>query len=293
MNVSPSLDLEPIDQLDGFLAAKLIQNNANSNFYPFIAGVYEIFNCASSKDAIEEAKRKNKIEKEKKKLIQNVMKTLQLTGKVYTTYDLFNDKFYWEIFEKVVRELNPEETRKKAVKESKVLMKDFPEELLGIGEYIVKNDLVKDWYSSAIYIPAEIAEAIWFKEKLEVSFKIGPFQKEKIYDEKIFSYGIGIIGLKGPKYLEKAKLDQDRKFCPAEIKDTVPYIGRRNQNRITFSDNPCDIGVIRKGVDGNPSYERALLLTQIYSRLTGLKLPLSDAFAIYELCRLGGSRWKK
>jgi hypothetical protein len=283
------LDLEPIDQLDGFLVARLLQNKTNSNFYPFIAGVYEIFNCKSSKEISEETKRKIKIEREKRNLLENIIRNLQLNGKIYTTYDLFNDEVYWEIFKGVIKELDPDETRKKAVKESGMLMREFPREFLGKGNYILGFDLLKDWYSSAIYIPAEITEALWFKERLNVAFKIGPFQKERIYDEKIFSYDMGIIGLKGPKYLEKAKLNQDRKFCPAEIKDTVPYIGKRNQNRITFSDNPCDIGIIRN-VGKNPSYERALLLSKIYSRLSGIPLSQSSSFAIYQLCKLGRSR---
>ena len=44
MNVSPSSNLEPVDQLDGFLVARLMQNEIGGEFYPFVAGAYEVGN---------------------------------------------------------------------------------------------------------------------------------------------------------------------------------------------------------------------------------------------------------
>lgn len=287
MNVSPSLFLEPIDQLDGFLVAKLIQKETNSNFFPFIAGCYEVFNSKFPEDAILTAKSKSRADNAKKELLRNIMSNLCLKGEVYITSDLWEDGNYWDIFRDVVSRLDLSEIEKRVPSSNPgMIMKYFPKQILGKMQGVIVDGLTDDWSSSAIYIPAEVAEAVWFKENLGVSFKIGPKSSESIYDDIISEYGMGIIGLTQPEYMEKAKVDEKGNFVPAKIAKTVPYIGKRNQNRVTFSDTIVDISMFKMPGE-NPSFQRALSLAKCYESLNGGGKRYSDPVMVYELVKLG------
>lgn len=279
LNVSPSLDLEPIDQLDGFLVARHVQDTIYSKFYPFIAGVYGIFNACSVKEARDICKNRTRQDEDKKFLIESIMKNLALQGRVYTTYDIWNDTDYWRIFNEIIQNLDPQEISGKMPSRKGMPMKDFPLSLLGNIMSCIDGSLLSQWHSRAVYIPAEVAEAVWFNRKLGVSFKIGP-ESEKIYDDIIKTYGMGIIELQQPVYVARHSGE-----TPI-LRNAMPYIGRRDQNRISFSDNLVDISILR-GPKGNLSINRALLLAQLYQKTKEMNGAFSDAYKIYELVKLG------
>lgn len=295
LNVSPSISLEPIDQLDGFLVAKLIQMQNDSRFYPFIAGYFDIFNSKSEEEAKTIAERKLKAERNKSNLVERIMSNMSLQGSVYTTMMLWNDEDYWRIFQEVMTCLDPSKILEKLPRKNRGMkMKLFPKSLLGKMNEIVDDSSISQWNSGAVYVPAEVAEAIWFQRKLDVNFKIGPQASESIYDEIIKKYGLGIIGLRQPEYREEGYLDEENKLCLPSVKNAVPYIGRRGQNRVAFSDNLGDI-VLRTLNGVNPSIERAKILANIYKKIRpiepnqkGNKIIESDLYEIFNLINLGG-----
>jgi hypothetical protein len=295
MNVSSSLALEPIDQLDGFLVAKAIQNQVPSRFYPFIAGVYGIFNSTSREEAIKKFELKTEADKRKEELLETVMQNLGLEGRVFTTNDLWQNDAYWRYFNILIQNLDPIETAKTCSVKRGMPIGKFPTEIVPILQWNLADcrnfrEAFSKWQSNALYIPAEIAEAIWFNRIQGASLKIGPAKSEKIYDDIIKKYESGIIGLTQPRYIEKARVDKNGTLIQSETRETVPYIGRRGQDRITFSDTLADVAIIRRGSGGNPSFERALSLAEILYNLSGKDKTSSDASRIYELIKLGRKR---
>lgn len=284
MNVSNSLASEPVDQLDGFLLASYMQRSVNSKFYPFIAGAYRTFNSSSPEEAEKKLKRGLELDESKRKLLDRIMQNLGLCGQIYTTKDLWQTSDYWEIFSQVLSRLNPEEA---TCFKNAMPANQFPIDLLrGLREYCDER-LLDGWSSPSLYIPAEVAEAIWFRKNLGISFKTGPGKSEEIYDKTIREYGIGIIGLTQPRYRERARIGADGDLIAPRIRDVVPYIGRKGQNRILFSDNLGD--VVMKAANDNPSFQRALTLTNICEKLDGKQGSGSPARRIFEnLIRLGG-----
>ena len=92
-----------------------------------------------------------------------------------------------------------------------------------------------------------------------------------------------------PECNEKAKVDEKGNFIGHRKINTVPYTGRKNQNRISFSDTLGDISMIRMTGD-NPSFDRALILANCYENLNGRKRKYSSAERIHDLVKLGGYR---
>ncbi len=240
MNVSSRLDLEPLDQLDGFLVARAVQNEAGGEFYPFIAGVYEALNSPTAEQAFATARNRQRLDQEKRDLLlKNIMRNLKLDGEVLVTRDLWDDPEYWDIFREIIGGICPDELSERYPRKSRLYMKKFPKNVLGAFQDVV-GSRIDDWYASVVYIPAEVAEAVWFQRYRDVGSKIGPITSERIYDDFIFQKGLNIIGLTQPV-------------------DGVPYIGKRGQNRVLFSDTLADIAVRRQGT---PSFERALELAE-------------------------------
>ena len=273
LNTSSNADLEPIDQLDGFLIAKYIQElfGKEEQFYSYIAGAYNALNARSSKEAEKIALRRSDLDRTKKKLLENVMINLELDGFVLTTYDLWNDEAYWEevcrlVDDGIMQEM-PEELRTKGIQ-----MKYFPKEVLGAMNNVIGKRL-DQIYSGFLYLPAEVAEAVWLKEKYGVEWKIGP-PTEELYDRFIEREGIGIIRTTQPKVIESNK-----------VVDALPYIGKTTQpRRILFSDNRKTLS--QKCWSGNPSFERALTLAEMYGLFSrqGSSDPIER---IYRLISLG------
>lgn len=273
MNVSKTLALEPIDQLDGFLIASQMQKLEESNFYPFIAGLYESLNAQSSAEARLIARKRMLAENRKKILLENIMRNLKLEGTVYTTNDLWKDELYWEIVREVIPNIDKTDCRKSGIE-----MREFPVEIFGKYGKLAK-DIFIQWRSASLYVPLEVAEAIWFKERKYVSIKIGPCETETVFDKIIKKYDIGIIGIKQPKcvYNEFYKGKNNGSV------NVVPYIGRRNQERIFFSDFYDKIEYKIRKNPMNPSYKRAVLMSSLESNY-----PISDSAKIARLIKLGG-----
>jgi len=264
MNVSPSLEFEPLDQLDGFLVAKCVQNESGGEFFPFIAGVYEVFNAKSEAEARTTARRKTNAEGRKKQLLENIMMNLGLKGRVYTTYELWGRDDYWRLFNEVVDALDREaiESQLPPSRKGGVRMRDFPAGIMGNYQNSASNGRLAGWPAGIVYVPAEVAEALWFMENCGVGFKTGPDESESVYDGIIRGYGLGTIGLTQPGYFEGVGFDGEKLKCPGKRK-AVPYIGKRGQNRVLLSDSLVDITLFRN-TGCNPSYDRALDLCETY-----------------------------
>lgn len=257
LNVSSDIDLEPIDQLDGFLVAKYIQQlfGQQEKFYAYVAGVYNTLNARSSKEALKTAEKRKQLEQEKKVLLQRVMSRLQINGSVLTTYDLWDDESYWEFVDRFFYDGNYDympDTQK--IRET-VRLREFPLEILGKMKGVATN--VPTWIrSGALYLPAEVAESLWLRERYGVEWKIGP-ASEETFDQFIAAEGIGIIRTAQPKAIESG-----------DVKDAMPYIGKSTQSqRILFSDTL--LALSGKCFVGNPSFERAFDLAGIYEELSG------------------------
>lgn len=240
MNVTPSPVREPLDQLDGLAVYKA--SGCFDNMYTFIAGVYDSLNAQSAREARCIAKRRRRLEIQKKNMLNKITERAKVYGGfTYTTYDLWNDTDYWEIFKDKVSL-----ARSSGRFPTRLKMKDFPMEILGRASEVLKKGSLDEYAASSLYTPLEVAEAIWFKEKRNVGFKIGPYETEKPFDDEISKFDIGIIGLKQPYCVKKGKL----------IK-TSPYRGQKNEERVFLSDNYDAINEKLSRNPGNPSYERA------------------------------------
>jgi len=250
MNVSGN-QREPIDQLDGFLLAKAIQQRNNIEFYPFLAGVYGIFNARSTKDAVKEQRRLLRRESEKKILLTNILNNLEINGKVLTTYDFWNDEYYWKIVENVSNEV-------KADLEDYgigyITFSELPKELLGAFTNVLDNNFLAEMDAADIYSIAEVAEAVYLKEKYNVGIKIGP-TTEEYYDKAIRKYNIGTIQFRVPKV-----------WGPCfDTLDAVPYIGKSSEmSRIFFKESENRSMSFDKD---NPSYIEAQTLLNVSKNL--------------------------
>ena len=266
--------MEPLDQLDGFLLAKYIQElfGAEQSFYPYIAGAYNSLNSRSAKEAVQIAAKRYNQDRIKSGLVKNLMKNIGITGEVLTTYNLWNDTRYWQIVSDVVDggvvDKLPEELKSRGIR-----IREFPKEILGVMGKVVGRKL--DWlFSGSLYVPAEVAEAIRIKELFGVEWKIGPYKTEQLYDEQIYQYGIGIIGMEQPLAIENG-----------ETKEVLPYIGKTTQpQRIFFSDTAESLA--RKATLNNPSYQRALTLADIFGLVTNIELPEYGLSRVLELVKL-------
>ena len=253
LNVSSNIGLEPIDQLDGFLVASYIQkSDPQKYFYPYIAGVYNVLNARSPDEALKVAAKKQQAERQKKKLLCNLMSNLGISGQVLTTCDMWDDEDYWKIVDRLfsggIYDALPQEQRARGT----ITLASFPCQLLGRMKYVT-GKIPKFIESGSLYVPVEVAEAIWLREKYGVGWKIGPFSEE-IYDNFIIREGIGIVRLRQPKALENGI-----------EKEVMPYIGKSTQPlRITFSDTEETLGP--KCIADNPSFSEAIRLADAFDQ---------------------------
>ncbi|HLD83315.1 MAG TPA: hypothetical protein VI979_00490 [archaeon] len=252
--MSANAGLEPIDQLDGFLAAAHVQRNTGALFYPYVAGVYNCLNSRTGKEAAKQAERRAVLDAGKQALLSNVMTNLAISGTVLTTYDFWNEPGYWEIVRRLleggIAERLPENLRERGI-----TLRDFPREVAGeMGKSLGKS--FDGLYSGSLYVPVEVAEALWLRKKYGVDWKIGP-PSEELYDAFIEESGIGIIRTSQPSATEDG-----------EVKIAMPYIGKPAQTeRILFSDDMPSLQ--RKAFDGNPSFDYAFKLADAYEKLFG------------------------
>ncbi len=277
LNVSPKAELEPVDQLDGFLVARYIQDlfGAEAPFYPYIAGAYNCLNGRSPREVKQRATVSYGRDNEKRRLGRTLMKNISIEGVVVITEDLWNDERYWRIVKQVIDD-GTVETLPEELKTRGIRMADFPKEVLGVMDKALGRSL--DYlFSGSLYVPVEVAEAIRLKELYGVEWKIGPWKTEQIYDELIYQYGIGIIGMEQPAVIENG-----------EIRDALPYIGKPIQTqRILFSDTEATLTV--KATESNPSFQRAMIIADTLESVTGVRLPNDRLKRILELIKLGNA----
>ena len=286
MNVSRSPELEPLDQLDGFLVARYMQNVSGGEFFPFIAGCYDVLNATSPKEARDLKSRRCGADTRKARVLENVMGSLGLKGAVLTTRDLWDDPGYWRLFDEVLDGLDMDKLMERLPrrKAGSIMMRDFPTGLLGAYGKGNRNEKMASYPSALAYIPAEVAEAVWLRDNRGVGVKTGPMASESIYDDIIVGYGLGIIGLTQPEYFEGVTSDGERILGP-RTRQAVPYIGKRGQNRVLITDTPVDIAFRDTG--DNPSYDRALALYDTYREVTYRSDgAASGPWAIWELIKL-------
>lgn len=279
LNVSSNINLEPIDQLDGFLVAKYIQQlfGPQERFYAYVAGVYNALNARSPKEALKTAEKRRQLEHGKKELLNRVIQRLAINSDVLTTYDLWDDEKYWELVDRFFYDGNYDYMPDRQRIVETIKLREFPLEILGKMRDVVRN--VPLWIrSGALYLPCEVAEAVWLKERYGVEWKIGP-PSEEVYDQFIVSEGIGIIHLGQPQAIENGS-----------VKKVMPYIGKSTQlGRFLFSDSKEEIE--RKWYSGDPSTEYVLLLADTYDERLGMyEIPYGEPSPmelIWELISLG------
>lgn len=237
--VSPSKKMfyEPIDHLDGFFLAKVMQKNSGAFFYPLIAGVYNTLNCGSPYPyrARKLFRRLAYREREKAELYDCIMDKLELEGDVILAQDVWCDKRYWEIFREVIKKIGVceivDRQREKGSNRGALRgmrFREFPKDLLGAYCEVFDNDYLKDVDSAALYVSAEVAEAVWLREKKNVGWKIGP-EAEEMYDDLIEKFGIGIVRFRQPS-------------DPLGNKKYSPYQGKEcEERRVFFSDTKSSL----------------------------------------------------
>ncbi len=238
------VDEEPIDQIHGFIAAKRIQERnkelygETGNFYPFIAGVFEVLN-ARNDDEIRKIVNVNSVKDQKKKsLFGNMMKKYDIRGDIRLTQDLWKSQAYWEIMEGVFKKYGFD--KDKLFKEALRFYDNNREKLNSVSRIAhippdVMNPTPKiankigNWPAAILYTPAEISEALYFSEQDDVSLKIGHME-EKSYDKYIREF-MDIVHLRQPTDLASKMY---------KTSTVTPYLEKHrpvNKIRIYFNDN--------------------------------------------------------
>lgn len=252
LNVSGQQRYEPLDQIDGFIVAKALQQQYGGEFYPYIAGVYGVFNTTKPNKARKAQRMLVRREIEKKQLLESLLDGFGLSGRVITTYEIWDDPDYWQIFKEIAPPLVSEEENGYLF----MKFKDFPKDILGAYDSVIENGAFNDLPSCNMYVPAEVAEAIYMKKKYGVDWKLGPLAEE-LYDQYIRPYGVGIIQFRQPM----AKKED------GSIIEVCPYIGKESEwwDRIFIYDDVDALS--RKCTEDNPSYLEAKRLSQICTAL--------------------------
>ncbi|HLD78381.1 MAG TPA: hypothetical protein VJB16_05120, partial [archaeon] len=192
------------------------------------------------------------------------------------------DPEYWAMVADVAKEMDPGALGTRAG----LALRDFPLEALGAAPRVLPRDVIDAWSAPAFYVPVEVGEAVWLREKRGVAYKVGP-ESERLYDRFIGPRGMGIVVMKQPRCMVRAKTDANGGYRPAQEVECVPYIGKAGQERVLFSDTLADIGLRLQGCGA--SYERAVRLARCYQDLGGFP-ELSKVQAVNALVRLGGLR---
>ncbi len=258
LNVSGKQEYEPVDQLDGFVVAKALQQDYGGDFYPYIAGIYGVFNTTNPRRARKAQRMLGRREAEKKQLLEELMSSFDLSGRILTTYDLWNDPEYWRIFSEIAPALAC-----KAEGEYRAMpFREFPKELLGAFSEVSDNGFLDEWDTYNLYLPAEVAEAIYLRDKYAIDWKLGPLAEE-MYDKYLRQYGLGIIQFRQPRVRKE----------DGTIVDACPYIGKESEcgERIFIFDDENILSM--KCSEDNPSYLDARVLSQMCG-LLGLDIDI-------------------
>src|SRR3989338_8825960 len=159
MNVSPSLALEPVDQVDGFLVARAAQERVGGRFYALVAGQYECLNAANGRFARNTSANRRSADRAKKGMLECVLRGLALEGEIVVTADLWEDPEYWAMVADVAKEMDPGALGTRAG----LALRDFPLEALGAAPRVLPRDVIDAWSAPAFYVPVEVGEAVWLR----------------------------------------------------------------------------------------------------------------------------------
>lgn len=246
-NVSKT-DQEPIDQIQGFLIAKRIQEWNQRNFgepglfVPFIGGLFEVLNCKDSDEVPTLLANNSPKEVAKQKLFDTATKLFQINSKSLITKDLWQDQRYWEIlkslFDKQVftrgllinDAMQFYDTKEQLMATMKV--KELPRDLVNLPLNFIKK--IGNYPASLLYTPAEVTEAFYLAEKYGVNTKVGQAQ-ERVYDRYMYD-DFSVFRLKQPVALNSSK-NKPNTVTPYIAKSINTSSGEAKDNlRIYFSD---------------------------------------------------------
>lgn len=218
INVSKT-DKEPIDQVQGIIALKRIQEWNESNVGDkgksiiLIGGIYEVLNARTLKEVETIIQRNAQKEIKKKKLLDSIVKKLGLDVEILVTDDLWKDPDYWNILKNLIdkqvftRGLLINDTMKfyetKDQLMATVKMKELPSDCVSLPLEFIKK--IGNWPASLLYTPAEVTEALYLNRKYGVKTKVGQVQ-ERVYD----------------KYLQK-------QMTVIRLRQTVDLLSRKNK----------------------------------------------------------------
>lgn len=211
MNISKGR--EPLDQLDFiFLMKKLDLPVA-----VFVAGKYGILNGADPKPLVSG-------EQQKEKLLKRLFEVFEIDGQILDTDSLWSAPSYWNAVLKL------SETEGIIEKSSGPPLSCLSAERLGLpaeSSRVFSRVLSKlgTYPASSLYTLFEVAEAKYLKREFGIDTKIGPESEER-YDRFIGDF-MNIVQLYQPLDLRSSN---------AKPKVVIPYMERRNEERIFFDD---------------------------------------------------------
>ncbi len=251
-NVS-KMDQEPIDQIQGFLIAKRIQEwnqkkfGESGLFIPFIGGLFEILNCKNTNDISNVLSQSNPKELAKQKMFNAISELFQINCECLITKNLWQDQQYWKIlknlFDKQVftrgllinNALNFYDSKDQLMATMKV--KELPRNLVDLPLECIKK--IGNYPASLLYTPAEVTEAFYLSEKYGINTKLGQSQ-ERVYDRYMYN-NFSVFRLKQPVALNSKK-NNPLTVTPYIAKSVNNSSGKAKKSlRIYFSDTVSQI----------------------------------------------------
>lgn len=274
-NVSKT-DQEPLDQIQGFIAAKRIQEWNQKQFgeagvfIPFIGGLFEVLNCNDDEQLKALVETNTPKELSKQKLFKAISTLYGLESIVPITKDLWQDQRYWEIlkslFDKQIftrgllinNTLKFYDTKDQLMSAMKV--KELPSDLVNLPLEFVKK--IGNFPAPILYTPAEVTEAFYLAEKYGVTTKLGQAQ-ERVYDQYLYQ-DMSVYRLRQPVSLDSTKL---------KVKTVTPYIAKATNTssgsvkqdvRIYFTDT---FEQVKEKVEASPIEEYAFSMDEKYGEV--------------------------
>ncbi|MDO8340020.1 MAG: hypothetical protein Q7T16_05170 [Candidatus Burarchaeum sp.] len=231
MNVSKKASIDLIDSI--LVVKKLQQEFGGQELIVVVAGNRGIINAdrvkggkeSGTTDIHEIAKSLHKLDVERKALVEKIFEYLRVKGTVLLLSDIWNDPLHWRIFAGLMKN-----------KQSLVLDRKYSGKKMALGEiptaYLgaIPKEILRaheNELAPALYIPLEIAEAVYLQERYDAGAKIGPVAEAE-YDIHIGRF-FNIIQLRQPVSLTST----DKRPRPV-----APYILREEDEdfRISFED---------------------------------------------------------
>lgn len=171
-----------------------------------------------------------------------MMDRYDIKGNVFLTQDLWKNPKYWDYFEEPFEsgEYTREKLERDALKfydnnisklRGVATVKQIPSEIISLTPRTKAR--IENWSAAIIYVPAEVAESVFFSREKGVNLKIGHVE-ERVYDKYINGL-MDVAHLRQPADLVSKRL---------EPKTVTPYIDKHrivNQTRLFFNDTAKSI----------------------------------------------------